>query len=274
MLSIEALSVCVEEKPPYIGDGGMPTTAEELRDLVSQWPGGPPAELKAEFVAAVSTHAGIPISRLRILMPREDDAEVAQQALAALGAPRRPQPLVMVQSGPDRDNSAMLLPRLVHELDWHVTEVIGVTHLGSTGGTTILDLLSWWVDPRVGATVLVVDQPVFVDTDQVPDRILAVAIRMGNGGQLQVLDWGEGAPTAEADHRLAGAGACGGWPQLHAALGHDGALQPGDRILVCSGSGERQGWCLLQMPATVSGRPAWWRPPLSLRPAPMGVIRA
>ena len=53
----------------------------------------------------------------------------------------------MVQSGPDRDNSAMLLPRLVHELDWHVTEVIGVTHLGSTGGTTILDLLSWWVDP-------------------------------------------------------------------------------------------------------------------------------
>lgn len=261
MLSVDALAVSVEHAPPYLGDGMMPTRAEDLAGLLREWSGDPAAEHKAEYLISVSTHAGIPLERLRMLTPREDAVEAAELALAALGPPPTPQPLLLVQSGPDRDNSTMLLPRLVHELDWDVTEVLGVTHLGSAGGTAILELLTWWVDPPIGATVLVVDQPVFVDADRVPDQLLAVALRFHGDGPLRVLDWGEGSAAPAAEHRFTGANACGGWPDLHAALGSD-RVRPGDRIVVSSGDLDRQAWCLLQRHTPSDSPPAWWRPPV------------
>jgi hypothetical protein len=259
-LTVDAVAVAVEDDPRYVAAGQMPTDPVQLRAVMRQWPHGVPTELGAEYLASVSDHAGIPMPALRMLTVREDGTEAAALALAGLGAPPQPQPLVLVQAAADRDSSAMLLPRLVHELAWHVTEEMGLTHLGDLGGTAILELLSWWADERVGATVLIVDQPLFVGADRAPDRISAVALRFGGGdGPLRVLDWGEDAPPDGADRQFTGDGACGGWPDLHAALGRH-ELRTGDRIVVRSGTGDRQGWGLLRYQAAATDRrPAWWR---------------
>jgi hypothetical protein len=197
---------------------------------------------------------------VQMLSIRADGAELPEIALTVLGAPPHPQPLLLVQAAPDRDTTTMLLPRLVHELDWQVTEDLGITHLGDLGGTTILDMLSWSVDPAVGATVVVADQPLFATADRLPEQMTAVALRFGSAGPLLVLGWGEGAPPADADRRFSGNGACGGWPDLHAALGR-GELRAGGRIVVQSGSADQQGWLLLRHDAGPGDRPAWWRPP-------------
>jgi hypothetical protein len=276
-LTVEAVAVAIEDAPPYSAVGQYPTDPEqllvELGESTDQVPdelrlhiqrlGPREAAVMIDLVGSVVRATNIPMSAARMLTIREDGAELAEVALTALGPPPRPQPLFLVQTTSDRDTSAMLLPKLVHELDWHVTEELGITHLGGLGGTAILDMLSWSVDPHIGATVIVADQPHVVTADHVPNRLLAVALRFGGDGPLEVLDWGEGRPPAGADQQFTGSGACGGWPDLHAALGNR-QLRTGNRIVVQSGAGDQLGWALLRYAGEADGRPAWWRSPVRL----------
>lgn len=273
-LTVEALAVAVEADPTYLAVGQYPDDPEELQTLldgraapVTDGLAEPIKRLAADevasmidFVVTAVTYTNIPRDVVRMLLLREDGVELAELALATLGAPPRPQPLLLVQASCDRDTPAMLLPKLVHELDWYVTEELGITHLGALGGTAILDMLSWSVDPHAGATAVVADQPHFVAADQVPEQISAVALRFGADGALQVLDWGEGRPPADSGRRFSGPGACGGWLALHAALGR-GELRTGDPIAVQSRAGDRLGWALLRFRGESGGRPVWWRPP-------------
>lgn len=274
-LTVEAMAVAVEYDPPYLPVGEFPTDPEQLWEVLDEWAERAPAELQhviqrmgtggaavvIEFVTSVAAHIDIPKSVLQMLSVRADGTEIAEAALAALGAPRQPQPLLLVQATADRDTTAMLLPRLVHELTWPVTEELGVTHLGCTGGTAILDMLSWWVDPQVGATVIIIDQPQFVATDRVPERLSAVALRFGGTGPLQVLGCGMGGRSGNVDYRFTGPGACGGWLDLHRALGNPW-LRCGDRIVVQSGADDQSGWGLIRCKSVIDGRPVWWRPPV------------
>lgn len=251
-LSVEALSVAFENDADY-ADLARTAAEGDLAGLFGGWSAG--AEdadggMIAAYLHAVSTHSGIPQPRLRMLTVRPDGAEPAARALAGLGAPPGPQPLLLVQADGDRDILSAALPRLVEETEWTVTEDLGLTHMGDVGGTAVMDLLSWWMDPEAGATVVVVDQPLFVRDDRVPDRLTAVALRFRGGehGRWQVLGWGEGEPPADADRVCSGPGACGAWSELH-RLDLDGDLRPGDRILLLAGSAERRAWLLLRQSA-------------------------
>ncbi|MEV0156319.1 hypothetical protein AB0H57_21675 [Micromonospora sp. NPDC050686] len=274
-LTVEAMAVAVEDGPPYLPVGEFPTDPEKLWEVLDEWAERAPAELRQviermgtgwaavviEFLSSVAAHIDIPKPVLRMLSVRADGTEIAEAALAALGAPRQPQPLLLVQATADRDTTAMLLPRLVHELAWPVTEELGVTHLGCSGGTAILDMLAWWVDPRVGATVIIVDQPQFVAADRLPERLSAVALRFGATGPLEVLGCGTEGSSGNVDYRFTGPGACGGWLDLHRALGNP-RLRGGDRIVVQSRADDQAGWGLIRCKSVIGGRPLWWRPPV------------
>lgn len=276
-LAVEAIAVAAEDAPrylavePYSGDpedllallaASTEQVPQDLRELVGGL-GLREAAVMIDFVSSLVRAAGIPISTAQILQMREDGAELAGCVLNSVGPPPHPQPLALVQSSSDRDTSAMLLAKLVHERNWHDTEELGITHLGELGATGILDLLSWLVDPHVGATVIVTDQPYLVRDSEIPQRLTAVALRFGRDGVLDVLDWGEGRPPAGADRQFGGRGACGGWPDLHAAIGRR-QLAAGEHIVVRSGAGDLGGWGLLRCTGEVGDRPAWWRAPIRL----------
>ncbi|WP_353942649.1 hypothetical protein ABII15_13990 [Streptomyces sp. HUAS MG91] len=251
VLSIDALTVAVEESPRYRDAAGA-QAADGMSGMFGGWEAAgddPDGGLLAGYLASVAEYSGRPVDRLRMLTARADGEDVVETALRALGPPPGPQPFVLVHSGADRDTLGAALPRLVHEMGWEVTEDMGLTHLGDLGGAAVVDLVSWWADPRAGATAVVLDQPLFALADAVPERLTAVGLRFGAGdGPLRVLARGEGGPVPESDHVFSGPGACGGWPELHRALQHD-EPRPDDRILVRCGAGEHHAWVLLSRAA-------------------------
>jgi hypothetical protein len=235
-LVIDAISVAVDEQPGY-----RPATAIEdpaLREI-------------AEVVAGLDSSAP---DRLLVLADILDGTDVTARAVAQLGAPPQPQPLYLVRSGPEPDPFVAMMPRLVHGLDW-VTEDLGITHLDEVGGVGVLELLRWSADPALGVTVVLVDQPVFVDAERPPKSVLAVAFRVSWGsGPLRVLDAAERAVPASvldaAMHRFGGAGPCDAWIGLHAGL-RSGIVGDGERVLLHTSGGGREGWVSLDI--VVSG---------------------
>ncbi|HEY4023721.1 MAG TPA: hypothetical protein VGM75_33910 [Pseudonocardiaceae bacterium] len=230
-LAISAISVAVDETPSYRPAPDI--TEPELREI-------------AEVVAALDE---IPVERMAVLPDSPED--VASHALAAIGAPANSQPLFLFRSGPDPDPFVAMLSRLVHSADW-VSEDYGITHLDELAGVALLALLSWAADPVVGATALVLDQPVFVDTEAPPKSMLAVALRISGAGPLRVLANAEGAVPeavrADAVHRFNGTGPCDAWVGLHAGL-RSGLVGDGDRVLLHTCGGVREGWALLEVGA-------------------------
>ena len=150
------------------------------------------------------------------------------------------------------------LAQLVHESGW-AGEDLGITHLEELGGTAVFDLLRWAVPAGTGATVVVCDEPLFVDA-RVPGRFKAVGLRLAQGaGPLRVLGCGEGGPAAAqgaegtvgaegtdgAAHRFSGRGPCDGWLEFHEALAA-GKVRDGERVLVHARGPLREGWLLLE----------------------------
>ncbi|MDG4785112.1 hypothetical protein O7626_04055 [Micromonospora sp. WMMD1102] len=216
-LFVQSMAVAVEPDPPYVD--GLPELAGMFDDSVD-------VEAMAAQLRTVAEVAGIPPHRLRRLAAPRDGAEPVDRVLHAIGAPAAPQPVLLVQEGPDRDPFATTLPRLIHQAPWPVTEELTLTHLGADAGCELLDFLSWWLEPAVGATVLLSHQPVFVDAARLPARLTAVALRFGDTGPLAVLDWrATGQPSATA---------CEGWPEVYALLTGDW-LSPGDTFEIQSG---------------------------------------
>jgi hypothetical protein len=233
-LTIEALAAAVAAQPAYrpateLADG------HELRSL-----SGTVAGLRE-----------VGLDRVAVLEPSPDGVDVSSRALAALGRPVvAGQPVYLVRPEPEAGQPFVAtLARLVHELDWPAGDDLGVTHLEELGGVLVFELLSWLVDPAVGATVLIVDEPLFADSADRPSTVSAVALRIGaGGGPIRVLDWGEGTPGAVAAHVfLTGTGPCDAWLALHAAL-RAGRIAAGDRVLLRTRGPRREGWVLVEVP--------------------------
>ncbi|MCK1822294.1 hypothetical protein MTQ10_22465, partial [Streptomyces sp. XM83C] len=259
VLSVDGIAVATEENPRYSDARGL-QGADDGTGLFGGWDSaGREAGdgLLTAYLTSVAEHSGLPLGRLRMLMPPSDGGPgPVEEALRRLGPPPVPQPFALVQSAADRDTLSAELPRLMQELGWPLTEDMGLTHLGDLGGAAVVDLVSWWADPAAGATVVVADQPLFALAGRLPRRLTAVALRFGGGeGPLHVLDQGEDRPVPDADRVFAGPGACGGWPGLYRALVSDDP-RPGDRILVRCGAGERHAWVLLRRTAAPFGRPS------------------
>lgn len=230
-------------------------TIEALAGVVADSPDHRPATELAdghELRSLSRTIAGlreVGLDRVAVLEARQDGLDVSSRALAALGRPAVPgQPIYLVRPEPEPEPFVATLARLVHELDWPAGDDLGVTHLEELGGVLVFELLSWLVDPAVGATVLIVDEPLFVDAARRPSTVSAVALRVGAGdGPIRVLDWGEGAPVATPAHVfLTGTGPCDAWLALHAAL-RAGRIAPGDRVLLRTRGPHREGWILLEV---------------------------
>ncbi len=232
-LTIEGLAGAVAARPAYrpateLADG------HELRSL-------------SRTVAGLRE---VDLDRVAVLEPRPDGIDVSSRALVALGRPAvAGQPVYLVRPEPEAGRPFVAtLARLVHELDWPAGEDLGVTHLEELGGVLIFELLSWLVDPAVGATVLIVDEPLFADSADRPSTVSAVALRVGAGdGPIRVLGWGEGAPAARVAHAFFfGTGPCDAWLRLHAAL-RAGRIIAGDRVLLRTRGPRREGWVLLEV---------------------------
>ncbi|HVK23852.1 MAG TPA: hypothetical protein VM677_21060 [Actinokineospora sp.] len=204
----------------------------------------------AEFAmqaGGVAHFSGVPMERLLVLRSELDgESDVSSLALACLGPPAEPQPLFLVRSGPERDPYVVELARIVHGAAW-AGEDVGITHLDELGGTLVFDLLDWAV-PAAGATVLVCDDPAYVDESQDTSRIGAVAIRLRRGpGPLRVLGCGEGSPGAVpdwSDHLFVGSRPCDSWLALHAAVA-DGRVTDGQQLLLYTKGPTRAGWLSL-----------------------------
>lgn len=231
-LTIEALAGAVAEAPDYRPATGL-ADGHELRSL-------------SRTIAGLRE---VGLDRVAVLEARPDGIDVSSRALAALGRPAVPgQPVYLVRPEPESEPFVATLARLVHELDWPAGDDLGVTHLEELGGVLVFELLSWLVDPAVGATVLVVDEPLFADSADCPSTVSAIALRVGAGdGPIRVLDWGEGAPVTIAAHVFfTGTGPCDAWLALHAAL-RAGRIAAGDRVLLRTRGPRREGWVLLEI---------------------------
>jgi hypothetical protein len=219
-LFIQTMAVAFELDPPYVA--GPPG----LHGLFDDG-GHPEHVMSAANLGAVAEHAGIPPDRLRRLAGPPDGAEPVDRVLSAIGAPPAPQPVVLVQDAPDRDPFATTLPRLVHEARWPVTEEFTLTHLGADAAGALLDFLAWWMEPTVGATVILSHQPVLADADRLPRRLTAVALRLGSTGPLLIRDWRR--TGARRGH------ACEGWPDVYTVL-QAGRLAAGETFEIRSGA--------------------------------------
>jgi hypothetical protein len=225
-LSVTAISVATRTRPDYRPVAALPGPDDDTLALAD----------------GLARYTGIPVHRLWLLPPEDPDSDVGEAALTGLGEPAGPQPLFLVRSGPLRDSKTVELARLVHETDWPGAD-IGITHLDELGGTQVFDLLDWAVDEL--ATVLVCDDPVFVDALSDTAAIAAVGLRVHRGdGPLRVLDCGEGAPPRHPGRRFGGPGACDGWLARHAAL-RAGQLADGEEFLLHAKGPCREGWLAL-----------------------------
>ncbi|EOD63507.1 hypothetical protein [Amycolatopsis vancoresmycina] len=222
-LGIDTIAFAAARREEYVPLSALPGAA----DLV------PPERLAA---------AGIPLSRLMVRIPEDDDVDVAAEVLAALGPPALPQPLFFVRSGPLRDPNVAALAGLVHRSGWAGDDV-GLSHLDELGGTAVFGLLEWAVETE--ATAIVCDEPLFADSDGGHPRFAAVGLRVRRGAAaLTVSGCGEGKPALPGDHRFTGRGPCDAWLAFCAALA-EGVVADGDRVLLHTRGPIREGWLSL-----------------------------
>ncbi|MFJ5048592.1 hypothetical protein [Streptomyces sp. NPDC088719] len=202
----------------------------------------------AQLVAA---RRGVPSGRIKVRQPLHNDLAdagdflIVQRALTALGPPpQRPQTLYVVRSGPLLDPMVAPLAATVHTLGWPGDEV-GVSHLEEQGGALVFDLLAWTIPEDAGATLIIVDDPAYVDDATEKPAFAAVSLRLSRAGALHVVACGEGAPPGAHPHTFSGTGPCDPWLDLYAALAC-GAIQRGESVLLRTTGQERQGWVLLE----------------------------
>ena len=225
----------------------------------------PPGDEALPVIKAMGAIRGLPADRLAVRDGTGADEDVCGRALSALGVPDDDQPLYLVNPGMGPDMFVAVLPRLVQELSWR-GEDIGITHLDEAGGTAVFGLLDWSTGPDGRATVLIADEPLFVDVLAGPRPVSAVAVRVSrDAGPLLMLGAGEGAPPGErpggavtASHEFGGPGPCDGWLAL-ARAARGGRLGDGDRVLIRADGASRRGWALFEvadarsLPAALSG---------------------
>lgn len=223
-LGIDTIAFAAARREEYVPLAALPGAA----DLVPQ-----------ERLAA----AGIPLSRLMVRIPEDDDVDVTAQVLAALGPPAVPQPLYFVRSGPLRDPNVAALAGLVHRSGW-AGEDVGLSHLDELGGTAVFGLLEWAVETE--ATAVVCDEPLFADAACGAPRFAAVGVRVRRGAAspLAVSGCGEGKPALTGGHRFTGRGPCDAWLAFCAALS-EGVITDGDRVLLHTRGPLREGWLSL-----------------------------
>ncbi|WP_410606672.1 hypothetical protein [Amycolatopsis sp. lyj-109] len=222
-LGIDTIAFAAARREEYVPLSALPGAA----DLV------PPERLAA---------AGIPLSRLMVRIPEDDDVDVTAQVLAALGPPALPQPLFFVRSGPLRDPNVAALAGLVHRSGW-AGEDVGLTHLDELGGTAVFGLLEWAVETE--ATAVICDEPLFADAAGGHPRFAAVGVRLRRGAAaLTVSGCGEGKPALTGAHRFTGRGPCDAWLAFCAALA-EGVVADGERVLLHTRGPLREGWLSL-----------------------------
>lgn len=229
-LTIDTIAMAVAMHPVY-----RPVASLDQRDALA---------VLARRVAGIR---GVPVDRMAVLDAEFGEVDLAGWALAELGPPTCPQPLYLIQPDADFDPFVAELPRLVQQLDWEITEDIGVTQLDELGATILFGLLDWSLPGGSGATAVVVDRPSIVEQDRLPRPLRVLALRVcDGGGPVRVVGYAEGRPTAPADHRFTGSGPCDAWAAFHRAL-HDGLIVNGDRVLLHTDGPTRQGWLLLEI---------------------------
>jgi hypothetical protein len=223
-LGIDAIAFASARREEYVPLSALPGAA----DLV------PPERLAA---------GGIPLSRLMVRIPEDDDVDVSARVLAALGTPATAQPLFFVRSGPLRDPNVAALAGLVHTSGW-VGEDVGLSHLDELGGTAVFGLLEWAVEAE--ATAVICDEPLFADAAAGHPRFAAVGLRLRRGATapLTAFGCGEGKPAFTGDHRFTGRGPCDAWLAFCAALA-EGVVADGDRVLLHTRGPVREGWLSL-----------------------------
>lgn len=203
----------------------------------------------------VAGRRGVPKDRIKVRQPLADDLAdagdflITQRALAALGPPpERPHTLYLVRSGPLLDPMVAPLTATVHTMGWPGDEV-GISHLEEQGGTLVFDLLEWAVPEGCGATVIIVDDPAYVDDLTERPAFAAVSLRLSGTGALGVRACGEGTPpNVDAEpyaHKFSGTGPCDAWLDFYAALA-SGAVERGESALLHTVGRERQGWVLVE----------------------------
>lgn len=214
----------------------------------------PRRDMRRQVADLVAHHRGIPPERMSVRLPADGDAADAedflltQRVLTALGPPPAEQTLYVVRSGPLLDPMLAPLPAVAHALGWPGDE-LGVSHLDEQGGTLVFDLLDWAVPDGAGATVVIQDDPAYVDGTVERPAFAAVALRLGPAGSLRVHACGEGLPRGgDAEryaHTFSGARACDAWLGLHAALS-SGAIRPGEYALLHAAGEGREAWVLVE----------------------------
>ncbi|MFI5808665.1 hypothetical protein [Streptomyces sp. NPDC051561] len=200
----------------------------------------------------VAMRHGVPEARIKVRQPADDDPAdagdflITQRALAALGPPpEQPHTLYLVRSGPLLDPMVAPLTATVHTMGWPGDEV-GISHLEEQGGTLVFDMLAWAVPTDAGATVIIVDDPAYVDDTIEKPAFAAVALRLAPTGALRILACDEGRPPLGPKpepyaHVFSGTGPCDAWLELYAAL-ESGAVERGESALLQTVGRERQGW--------------------------------
>jgi hypothetical protein len=219
----------------------------------------PPRNPRRRVANMIARSRGIPSERMYVRQPVPDDpADAADyattwRALDALGPPDEDQTLFLVRSGPVIDPMTPPLAATVHAVGWTGDDV-GISHLEEQGGTQVFRLLDWAVPEDRGATVVIVDDPAYVDVQAEKPAFAAVALRLARTGALRVVASGKiplaaQALPAEAEaqrtHLLSGPGACDAWLDVCAALS-SGAVGAGELLLLRTVGDGRQGWLLLE----------------------------
>jgi hypothetical protein len=217
----------------------------------------PPRNQRRRIANMIAHNCGIPAERMYVRLPvpgnPADAADYALtcRALDVLGPPDHDQTLFLVRSGPVIDPMMTPLAATTHAIGWTGDDV-GISHLEEQGGTQVFSLLGWAVPEDRGATVVIVDDPAYVDVQAERPAFAAVALRLARTGALRVVASGEiavGARTLPAAARhgpiFSGPGACDAWLDLHAAL-LSGTVNRGDRVLLRTVGDERQGWLILE----------------------------
>jgi hypothetical protein len=238
-LHIDALAIVVRTRPLLQPSAELPQRNQRRR--VAQM---------------IARNRGIPADRMYLRQPVPGnpadaaDYAVSSRALEALGPSDHGQPLFLVRSGPVIDPMTAPLAATVHAVGWAGDDV-GITHLEEQGGTQVFSLLDWAVPADLGATVVIVDDPAYVDVQTEKPSFAAVALRLARTGALRVVASGETAraralPAAARHARnLFGPGACDAWLDLHAALS-SGTVRQGELVLLRTAGDEREGWVLLE----------------------------
>jgi len=239
-LYIDALAIAVRAQPRLQPSAGLPVRDERRR-----------------MAAMIARNRGIPAERMSVRQPLPgnladaEDYAITSRALDALGRPDHDQPLFLVRSGPVTDPMTAPLAATLHAVGW-TGDDMGVSHLEEQGGTQVFSLLGWAVPENRCATVVIVDDPAYVDEQTEKPTFAAVALRLARTGALRVVASGEVALEARAlpraarhAHALSGPGACDAWLDLHAALS-SGTVSRGEFVLLRTIGDECQGSLLLE----------------------------